>query len=221
MKNKLQLRRSLLQTAGLAALLGAAGNSGLISRALAAVNEPGLRRYSGEVNVNGKPARVGMPIVPGDTVVTGADGEAIYVIGLNAHLQRSGSRVSFGGSAAAGVLHIISGRLLSVFAQGTHSIMTPTATIGIRGTGCYIEAEAERVYFCLCYGEAELTPTVSPEEREIYRSRHHDRPLYIYSDMKMPKMAVPADVINHSDEELTLLEALVGRSPPFAAGSKY
>ena len=220
MKNKLQLRRSLLQTASLAALLGAAGNSGLISRALAAVNIPGLRRYRGEVSVNGKPAREGMPIGPGDTVITGADGEAIYVIGQNAHLQRPGSSVAFG-EGAAGVLRIITGRLLSVFAQGQYRIETPTATIGIRGTGCYIEAEAERVYFCLCYGEAELTPTVSPEEREVYRTRHHDRPLYIYSDMKMPKMAVPADVINHSDEELTLLEALVGRSPPFAPGSKY
>jgi hypothetical protein len=33
--------------------------------------------------------------------------------------------------------------------------------------------------------------------------------------MNMPKMIAPASVINHSDDELTLLEALVGRWPPF------
>jgi hypothetical protein len=33
--------------------------------------------------------------------------------------------------------------------------------------------------------------------------------------MKMPKMMVPADVINHTDAELILLESLVGRVPPF------
>jgi hypothetical protein len=39
----------------------------------------------------------------------------------------------------------------------------------------------------------------------------------------MPKMMVPAGVINHSDDELKLLEALVGRWPPFygQGGPRY
>jgi hypothetical protein len=46
--------------------------------------------------------------------------------------------------------------------------------------------------------------------------------MYIHNDMKMPKMMVPADVINHTDDELTLLEALVGRRPPaWGQGSRY
>jgi hypothetical protein len=36
-------------------------------------------------------------------------------------------------------------------------------------------------------------------------------------------MMVPAGVINHSDDELNLLESLVGRLPPFygQGGTKY
>jgi hypothetical protein len=47
--------------------------------------------------------------------------------------------------------------------------------------------------------------------------------MYIHNDMKMPKMMVPAGVINHSDDELKLLEALVGRWPPFygQGGPRY
>jgi hypothetical protein len=35
----------------------------------------------------------------------------------------------------------------------------------------------------------------------------------------MPTMIAPADVINHTDAELTMLESLVGRWPPFYAKS--
>ena len=217
MKRNAQQRRSLLKQASLAALLGGAGITSLIGRVLAAGGDParpGIRRMSGQVSVNGAPAHANLLIQPGDTVVTEAASEAIYVIGQDAFLQRAASRVSFGDGAAAGVLRVVTGRLLSVFAVGERRIETPTATIGIRGTGCYIEAEAERVYFCLCYGVAELTPTAAPQEREVIRTKHHDKPQYIYNDMKMPKMSVPAEVINHRDEELEMLEALVGRRPP-------
>ncbi|MFA7268358.1 MAG: hypothetical protein WC073_03330 [Sterolibacterium sp.] len=217
-------RRSLLQAGFSLTLLGSAGLSGLIGRALAAGKAPlkqGIYRYSGSLIVNGTAASEGMRIQPGDTLVTGAASEAVYVIGRDAFLQRAQTSVSFGDSAAAGVLRVISGKLLSVFGKGERSIVTSTATIGIRGTGCYIEAEPKRVYFCLCYGEAELVPTSAPSERELIRTYHHDHPLYIYNDMKMPKMMVPADVINHTDVELTLLESLVGRLPPFDMGSAY
>ena len=217
-------RRTLLQAGGSAALLGSGGILGLIGKALAASGgtlAQGIYRHSGNVTINGKPAAPGMTVQPGDTLVTGAASEVVYVIGQDAFLQRADSRISFGDSAAAGVLRVISGKLLSVFGKGERTIVTPTATMGIRGTGCYIEAEPERVYFCLCYGEANLVPTAAPAEQELIRTTHHDHPLYIHNDMKMPKMMVPADVINHTDAELTLLESLVGRVPPFAGGKPY
>ena len=106
---------------------------------------------------------------------------------------------------------------------------TPPATIFLMssGTGCYIEDEGAgakaRTYFCLCYGSVELIPSAAPQERESYTTTHHDKPMYIHNDMKMPKMMAPAEVINHSDDELKLLESLVGRWPPFygQGGPRY
>ncbi|MBI5922055.1 MAG: hypothetical protein HY847_10480 [Betaproteobacteria bacterium] len=207
----------MLQAWGGATLLGGTGIAGLIATALAndaAAAIQGIRRLSGAVTLNGVAAQAGMPVRQGDRIVTGANSEVVYVIGQDAYLQRGQTSVSFADNAA-GILRVISGKLLSVFGKGERNLVTPTATIGIRGTACYIEAEAERVYFCLCYGEADLVPTAAPAERELIRTTHHDHPLYIHNDMQMPKMMVPAGVINHTDAELILLESLVGRVPPF------
>lgn len=210
-------RRNLLKTLAVAGLLQGAGISGLIREALANGNNPipaGLRKLTGNVTINGRAAHEGMRIVPGDTVVTGPDAEAIYVIGQDAFLQRADTKVIFGEDAAA-FFRIVTGRLLSVFGHGAKRLAFPTATIGIRGTGCYIEIEQSRTYFCLCYGEAEITPTAAPHEQQIIRTEHHDHPLYINAAVKMSTAMVPAEVINHTDIELTMLEELVGRVPPF------
>ncbi len=180
---------------------------------------PGMHTVSGEVTVNGRPAQPGMLVQAGDQVVTGSGGKAIYVIGRDAYLQRERSSVQFLGDSVSNGLRVISGKLLSVFGKGDKRIETPTATIGIRGTGCYIEVESERIYFCLCYGQAEIIPLARPSERELIETRHHDKPMYISADAR--RVMAPATVQNHSDDELTLLEALVGRVPPFLADGGY
>ncbi len=226
----MQSRRRTLKALAAAGLLGPSGISGLIGNALAKGNTPvapGLHKLRGSVTVNAKPAREGQLVGPGDTIVTGPGSEAIYVIGQDAFLQRESSTVSFGADLVQNLMRVVTGKLLSVFGKGKKTIQVSTATIGIRGTGCYIEDEGEgtraRTYFCLCYGDVELTPSAAPQEAERYSTTHHDKPMYVYNDMKMPKMMVPAAVINHTDAELNLLEALVGRWPPFYGqiGPKY
>ncbi|WIM05757.1 MAG: hypothetical protein OHM77_00280 [Candidatus Nitricoxidivorans perseverans] len=210
-------RRDHLKRLAAAGLLGTGGAMGFMQRALAAGANPvppGLHRLSGSVTMNGVPARAGQLVRPGDTIITGADGEAIYVIGSDAFLQRGGTTVSFG-ATAADFMRVLTGRILSVFGKGDRRITVSTATIGIRGTGCYIEAEAAKTYFCLCYGEVDIVPAAAPRERATYATTHHDHPLYIHNDPAMPTSMVPATVINHTDAELTMLENLVGRWPPF------
>lgn len=206
-------RRILLQlvSAGLLAPMSA------LRYALAEETSPqqGLRKLKGEVTIDGVAAQPGALIKPGSTVSTAAGSEAIYVIGKDAFLQRGGSTVKFEGTD---VLRVLTGKILSVFAKGERRIETPTATIGIRGTGCYIEASDEQVYFCLCYGTADLTPTADQAQVERIVTRHHDRPLYINRGKATPTM-VPAGVVNHHDAELVLLESLVGRKPPFDTGA--
>tara|TARA_B100000579_G_C22492107_1_gene692881 strand:+ start:476 stop:718 length:243 start_codon:yes stop_codon:yes gene_type:complete len=52
----------------------------------------------------------------------------------------------------------------------------------------------------------------SQEINETVTNLYHDQPRYIYS---IEKRIDPAPVINHSYQELILLESLVGRIPPF------
>ncbi|MBI4983857.1 MAG: hypothetical protein HZC24_00475 [Rhodocyclales bacterium] len=206
-------RRRLLRA------LAAGGIAGLLQHALAAGATPGLRRVRGAVTINGRPAQEGQIVAPGDRIATAAGAEAIYVIGTDAFLQRESSQVHFGAGAAADFMRVVSGKILSVFGRGERRIVVSTATIGIRGTACYIEEEPGRSYFCLCYGSAEITPSAAPQERELIHTEHHDHPIYIHADPAMPKSMVPAEVVNHTDVELTLLESLVGRVPPFAGKS--
>lgn len=213
----LDKRRSLIQALATAGALGPAGICGLISEALAEGNKPvapGMHKIVGTVTVNGQPARQGQLIRNGDTIVTAANSEAIYVIGQDAYMQREKSTISFAAEAAAGVMRVITGKILSVFGKGEKTLVVPTATIGIRGTGCYIEAEAKTTYFCLCYGVADVSPTADPKHIERIETKHHDHPILLHNDSAMPMMA-PASVINHTDAELVLLENLVGRWPPF------
>jgi len=48
------------------------------------------------------------------------------------------------------------------------------------------------------------------------RTTHHESPLVI-TDRGGIMAAKPGPVVNHTDDELVLLESLVGREPPFAA----
>jgi len=118
-------------------------------------------------------------------------------------------------------LRIVTGAVLSVFSPGERrALYTPTATIGIRGTAVYIEAEEARTYVCTCYGEAEIVSAMDPSAREVVSTKHHEQPRYVMG-MGAPQMLMGAPVVNHTDAELTFLEALVGRRPPFVSEPGY
>ena len=198
---------------------GAAGGlASWVHHALAAdpgVFDQGLRRTKGAVAVNGTPVSEGTVLRRGDVVTTGAGAHAVYVLGDNAFLQRENSRVDFGESSVATFLRVVTGGLLAVFGKGERQLATTVATIGIRGTGCYIETDERKTYFCLCFGSVELTPlNGSPSS---YSTTHYEKPLWIEEGGTMP-----ATVVNHTDAEVIMLEALVGRDSPFPrGGSNY
>jgi hypothetical protein len=214
-------RRELLVKMAAAGALGAGGILGLVRDALSAGNlpaTPGFRHLKGPVGVDNTRASIGLNIKPGQTVMTGEGGEAVYIIGPDAFLQREKTKITFEDSGGAQVMRVITGKVLSVFGKSRErarnlQLVTPTATIGIRGTGCYIEAEEARTYFCLCYGEAEVAPKADPKQKETIRTQHHDHPIYINATGS--SMMAPATVINHTDAELIMLENAVGRWPPF------
>ena len=208
-------------------LKGAAGSAAglaLLRDALAAGKiEKGVYRVKGEAQINGTPARVGMDVKTGDLIVTGKGAELVFVIGRDAMMVRAGARVELegkSGSLLESGLRIVTGAVLSVFEPGKPKrISTATATIGIRGTGIYVEALPGETYVCTCYGVADIAAIDDPSARETVRTEHHDQPRFVMAH-GAPRMILKAPVVNHTDAELTLLESLVGRRPAFY-GKKY
>ena len=215
-------RRRWLRNAALAAL---AAQMAWLRAALAVGQvEKGVARVRGDARINGTPAKEGMDVKAGDVVTTGPASEIVFVAGRDAFLIRSNSRVEAQGTAGALLLsglRIVTGAVLSVFSPGeSRSVRTGTATIGIRGTAVYVEAEEARTYVCTCYGEAEIISAMDPAARETVRTMHHEQPRYVMG-AGAPQMLMGAPVINHTDAELVLLESLVGRRPPFLDRPDY
>ena len=210
-------RRDLLR---FIATLGAAGTSGYLRDVLAAGDlPPGLHRLDGTATINGKPAKSGAAVALGDRVATGPNSTAVVVQKGDAFLLRADTIVQIQGNG--GVLTdllIASGKVLSVFAKKPVNIKAATASIGIRGTGAYLEVEKDSVYFCLCYGEAVIDgPNMPPK---TVKTTHHEQPLLLTTTT--PAMAAqPGPFRNHTDEELIMLESLVGREPPFMKDGQY
>jgi hypothetical protein len=214
-KFRFHARRRLVLRLAASGALGIAGLTGFMGRALAKGDvPPGVNRVDGRLTVNGREAKVGTPVGPGDRVATGPGSRAIIVIKDDAFLLRDDTALEFAQSRGAlSRVLVDSGRVLSVFGPKPLEIRAGKALIGIRGTGAYIEKGPDSVYFCLCYGEADLDgPGMSTPKRIV--TRHHEQPLMI-SEVGGVMRAEPGPFKNHSDDELTLLESLVGRVPPF------
>ncbi len=179
-----------------------------------------IYRISGQATVNDKEANLQTQINPGDTVKTAKGSEIVFVVNSNAMIVRGGSSVVIeaeksSGSLVVSGLRMLTGALLSVSRNTPMRVRTSNATVGIRGTGFYLEAEPEQTYFCTCYGVTEVAATNDPESKTTVTATHHDRPLYIVNDGGRGKNIRNGPFINHSDQELTLIETLVGRTPPF------
>ncbi len=222
----------------------------------------GMQTIKGDVTINGTPATVGNILKPGDLIVTGPGSQAVFVSGGSAYLLRENSRLIVESGAdgnpaaqndtgsldgakhqAITLLRLMNGKMLSVFDFGRKSVQTPSAYIGIRGTGIYVEVDDEKSYVCTCYGKVTLSAKAAPNEVETVTTRHHEAPRYVYTNpinMNSTILAaaqrsngknrasteglagqgdgrciVPGPMINHTDAELILLEKFVGRVPPF------
>jgi len=208
-------------TAGLSALLASRW-----ANALAGKPEfQGIHRLSGRVTVNNRPASLRMPVNPGDTIRTGPDGTVIFVVGVDAYLLRENSTLTVEGQPSLiQKLTLKAGKMLSVFApkKANRHFQTVTATIGIRGTGIYIEADPDKTYICTCYGTADLAVVGDESTRETVSTKHHEAPRVVHGARSgKPRLIDLAKVSNHTDQELIMLEWLVGRTPPFDPETYY
>jgi len=201
--------------------VGALSITSIISEALAKGDvPPGIAKLDGSATVNGRDAKVGTPVNLGDRVATARGSQAVVVVGSDAFLLRSNTIIEVQGSQ--GILSsmlVATGQVLSVFSKKPVAVKAATASIGIRGTGAYIEIHPAHVYFCLCYGEALVEGPGMANAREV-KTTHHESPLLLRDDGGIMKVEA-GPFQNHSDAELVMLESLVGREPPFMKDGTY
>lgn len=223
-------REFLIRALGLG-LFGAGASRSLLQSAYAMGDIPSkmppgrsIYRLDGSVSVDGKPANITTQIGASSLIKTGSSSEIIFVVGADAFIMRSNSELQLGGeNLLIEGMRLLTGKLLSVFGkrEQAHRIQTTYATIGIRGTGIYVESDEEKSYVCTCYGHTEISSLEDPNAREEVKATHHDKPLYILP-ANAGKIIQPAPFINHTDVELALIEELVGRTTPFAfSGGAY
>ncbi len=170
-------------------------------------------QLTGDAMINGVPLSPQQSIQTGDAIQTGPGSNLIFVIGNASFQVRQNSRLSVERGAtlnAVSLLRLLTGAVASVWGKGVdRSIVLPTLTAGIRGTGVYAEIFADRGdrnYFCNCYGTVDMG---AGNEKRISRADYHQAFWADANPNPEGKFLTPAGALNHSDEELEFLAGLV------------
>lgn len=209
-------RRSFLQGA---AAWTAAGGFG----AAHAQTRSNIVDLRGDATVNGQRLVREQVVQTGDEIVTGPQSSLIFVIGNSAfHMRQNSNMMVERGNTinAVSLLRLLTGAVVSVWGKGINrQIATPTLTAGIRGTGVYTEIPANqggRTYFCNCYGVVDLA---SGTDKETSESTYHQA---FWSEAAYGGGAslTPARALNHTDEELETLAALIGQPTAWQISGK-
>ncbi|MFM9912212.1 MAG: hypothetical protein ACKVN9_01600 [Methylophilaceae bacterium] len=186
----------------------------LPGRVLAAAN---IHQLTGKVRVNGKLASGATVIKAGDKITVPRGASLAVSIGEDAFLLRGGStlQTTAGDNAAITGLRLFAGAMLAVFGkrQAPTYITSPVATIGIRGTAIYLSLQPHRMYGCTCYGNTDVQIAGSTFVEKISATHHHPYEIAPNEENTMAMRAMP--IKEHTDDELRMLEALVGRKPDF------
>lgn len=174
-----------------------------------------IHELEGEVFINRNRADINSVIYAGDRLSVAYGGRLVFAMGEDTYLLQEGSSlelVSRDNIIISG-LRLLTGGLLSAFGDRNKktTIYTRTATIGIRGTGVYLNSQPENLYFCTCYGKTELR---TGHRHEFVEATHHSA--YNITGKSSHSMSMTAtEVIGHTDDELRLLERYAGRKPAF------
>ncbi len=199
-------RREVLQAAAAWVALG-----GL--PAAMAQQRSNIVQLTGDAMINGAPLSPQQSIQTGDAIQTGPGANLIFVIGNASFQVRQNSRLSVERGAtlnAVSLLRLLTGAVASVWGKGVdRSIVLPTLTAGIRGTGVYAEIFADRGdrnYFCNCYGTVDMG---AGTEKRVSQADYHQAFWADANPNTEGKFLTPAGALNHSDEEMEFLAGLV------------
>ena len=175
-----------------------------------------IHDLQGIVTINKKPLTHATSINNGDEIIVSNDGKLVFSIGEDAFLVRGGSTLQVyaeENSAFVSALRLVNGAVLGVFGKrkSTTQIYTVTATIGIRGTAVYAAVTPDKLYTCTCYGHTDLI--VGLDSADVIATHHNAH--VVTNGINGNAQMKAFEVIDHNDDELRMLEALVGRKPIF------
>ena len=175
-----------------------------------------IHEIEGDVFINQVKINSESLIKNGDEIVVSRDGKLVFSLGEDAFLVRGGTTLqvySDHDSLLVTALRLVTGAMLGVFGKRktTTHIYTATATIGVRGTAVYAAVTKDKLYTCTCYGHTDLIVGL---EREDVISKHHNAHVVTINVSGNTQMKA-FEVIDHNDDELRMLEALVGKKPSF------
>ena len=114
-------------------------------------------------------------------------------------------------------LRLVTGAMGATFRPGMQrSVFAQTATIGIRGTGVYVDTTPEETYACTCFGSTQMYSADGGAMMEAVRvSAENHLARRIHRDPRMGMRIVQAPFERHTSEEIARLERLAGRPNPF------
>ena len=143
-----------------------------------------IYKLDGSVTIDKTLATLDTKITTRSVIETGKNGRIVFAVGKDAFIMRSNSKVEMQGNEYILTgLRLVTGKLLSVFGkrkkQERLGVSTAVATIGIRGTGMYLESDPEQSYICTCYGTADLAANADEQSKETVITEHHDAPRYV------------------------------------------
>ncbi len=179
-------------------------------------------RVTGTVRVDGVPATQTTRVFAHSQIETGPASSIAFVVGGDAHLLGENSRVQLEGEGfVESTLRLLTGKLLSIFGPRPSgqslNLVTTTATVGIRGTGVFAQSGEEVSYICTCFGQVEIRSANQYQgaaQHEQVQSEHHDAPRYVLRDPDAGLLITPAKMKLHTDEEVELVQALLGGALP-------
>ena len=175
-----------------------------------------IHELLGIVTINKNPLSVTSSIKNGDEIMVSPDGKLVFSMGEDAFLVRGGSVLQVyaeESNVLVSALRLLNGAMLGVFGKrkSTMRIYTATATIGIRGTAVYVAVTPQKLYTCTCYGHTDLI--VGLDKADVIATHHN---AHVVTTGKNGNAQMKAfEVLDHTDDELRMLEALVGRKPIF------
>lgn len=175
-----------------------------------------IHEIEGDVFINQAKINSASLIKNGDEIVVSKDSKLVFSLGEDAFLVRGGTTLqvySDHDSLVVTALRLVTGAMLGVFAKrkSTTRIYTATATIGVRGTAVYAAVTKGKLYTCTCYGHTDLI--VGLECEDVISKHHNAHVVTTYGSGNAQMKAF--EVIDHTDDELRMLEALVGRKASF------